>query len=98
LQEQSGLVEEDFKKRLIDIFKGNLQLQTAYLCQVRYERESGPSVALCLRGTTPDQKLVGRVAEIFSSMFSQQTHLDIIFIDASQESQLSEVCRPFYCK
>jgi hypothetical protein len=69
----------------------------AYLAQVAYGERSPMAVALCLRSQFgPDRGVAEKIGEIFASMFGGHEHLDIIFLDKEEESELSKVCPPFF--
>lgn len=97
ISQQDGAIERDLKTKLIALFHSDDVVTRAYLAAVDYGDLTTFSVALCLRtsyGT--DSALVERIGSVFASLFSPEEHLDIIFLVDEQETQLSEVCRPFF--
>jgi hypothetical protein len=95
LREQDGKPEQILKSRLIESFKRHSDVQRAYLAQVSSGRQQ--SVALCLKtGHGPDPNLVREIGAIFAAIFVRQQHLDILFLNEPQESELTSVCTPFF--
>jgi hypothetical protein len=95
LREQDGSSERLLKSRLVGPFKQRVDVQRAYLAQISSGDQSG--VALCLRTRHgPDPNLVREIGAIFATIFVRQEHLDILFLNDSQESALRSVCTPFY--
>jgi hypothetical protein len=39
---------------------------------------------------------VGKTGEIFTPMFSEDKHLDVLFLSESEENELREICAAFY--
>jgi hypothetical protein len=67
----------------------------AYLAQISSGDQSG--VALCLKTDHgPDPNLVREIGAIFADIFGGHEHLDILFLNETQESALRRVCAPFY--
>jgi SseB protein C-terminal domain len=96
LKEHDGPPERELKGRLIELLQREETIRAAYLAQVVYAGNQTPVVALCLRADRPDRDVVGKVGEIFSSMFVARQHLDILFLDDGQEAQLAGCCRAFW--
>jgi len=95
LREQDGKPEQILKSRLIESFKRHSDVQRAYLAQVSSGRQQ--SVALCLEtGHGPDPNLVREIGAIFAAIFVRQQHLDFLFLNEPQESELTSVCTPFF--
>lgn len=94
--EQDGPVERELKQRLFVLFGHDRRVGAAYLARVTYSDATPVLVALCLR-TEPEheRELAENAAQIFSSMFGRHEHLDILFLDARQEAELSRVCAAF---
>ena len=62
-----------------------------------YQDGSAPSVVLCLHSDRgADAELVGTIGKVFTPMFSVDNHLDVLFVNESQETELKKVCVPFY--
>ena len=95
--EQDGPPERELKSHLAELFGAEQAVTKAYLARVTYSGSSTESVALCLRpGAAPSKRVIGRVGEVFSSMFGRHEHLDIMFLTDAQEAQLAKVCKPFF--
>jgi len=78
--------------------RGNLRMFfQIYSKRVTYDKQE-ENVALCLK-TSPDvqeQKVMTRIAEIFSGMFNRNEQLDIVFLTEKNQKQIAEVCPPFF--
>jgi hypothetical protein len=99
LGEQEGRPERMLKEKLAASSDFGREIDRAYLARVYFENRSEASVTLCLRAYSGDQeKLVNYVGAAFSNLFNSKEHLDVIFISDEQETQLREVCRPFFVK
>ena len=95
LREHDGKPERVLKDRLVESFKQRDEVQRAYLAQISSGDQLG--VALCLKTRQgPDPNIVREVAAVFASLFARQEHLDILFLNETQESSLRNVCPPFY--
>jgi hypothetical protein len=93
--EQDGEPEQRLKSRLVECFKQRSDVHRAYLAQVSAGDQLG--VALCLKTADgPDLTLVRAVGAVFSNFFAKDEHLDILFLNASQESALTKVCAAFF--
>lgn len=94
--EQDGPVEREFKQRLIEFFGHDRRVDAAYLARVAYSDATPVVVALCLRVKPEEERVLAEsAAQVFSSMFGRHEHLDILFLDAQQETELSKVCPAF---
>jgi hypothetical protein len=97
LGEQDGEPERLLKARLIDLLKQHNHIQRAYLARVAAAEQA--NVALCLRSLTrADRNLVQEIGSIFAAIFVVHEHLDILFLNETQESALAAVCAPFYSR
>ena len=95
--EQDGVPEQTLKAKLIGFFQRDKSVEAAYLARVDYSEQASISVALCLRTTFGvDKGMVEKVGLIFASVFGNQEHLDLIFLNEEQESELQKVCNPFF--
>ena len=95
--EQDGAPESELKNRLVGFFQRDQSVVKAYLAQVAYSEQSPMAVALCLRSQFgSDRGVAEKIGKLFASMFSGHEHLDIIFLDEQQESELAKVCSPFF--
>jgi SseB protein C-terminal domain len=96
LREQDGPPERELKGYLIELFRREKGIRTAYLAQVAYAHDQENAVALCLRADRASDEVIGRIGQIFSSMFGAHEHLDILFLSDDQEAQLARCCRAFW--
>lgn len=95
LRQQDGKPERILHGRLAESFKQRVDIERAYLAQISVKGEQ--SVALCLKTRHgADPELVREIGVIFAAIFVKQQHLDILFLNESQESALKSVCGPFY--
>ncbi|HOW80660.1 MAG TPA: enhanced serine sensitivity protein SseB C-terminal domain-containing protein [Candidatus Paceibacterota bacterium] len=95
--EQNGEPEQDLKQRLCRFFERDPSVKAAYLARVNYGHAQQVGVALCLKTVFgPDKGLVEKIGAIFAAVFNASEHLDILFLDESQESDLRKVCSSFY--
>lgn len=94
--EQDGPAEREFKQRLVERIGHDHRVVTAHLARVKYSDATPIVVALCLR-VEPGQEsdLARKVAQVFSSMFGRHEHLDILFLDPQQVTEVSKVCLAF---
>lgn len=99
ITEQDGVIEKEFKKKVINLFNEIKMVKKAFLVRATYDDDVNKSfVLLCLKANSEFQKiLLNRISEIFSSMFSENQSLDILLINSEkQEIQLEEVAKPFF--
>jgi len=95
LHEQIGVPELLLKNRISDLFKHHAEVQRAYLAQI--EADGCLGVALCIRcSCSPDRSLVEKIGPIFAAVFNAREHLDIIFLNEEQETEIVDVCLPFF--
>lgn len=95
LREQDGNPERLLKSRLLESFKQCAGVLHAYLAQISSGDQLG--VALCLKTAHgPDPNLVREIGAVFAGIFGGHQHLDILFLNETQESALRRVCAPFY--
>ena len=95
LGEQDGPTEQQLKDRLCEFFKRDRSVHAAYLARVDVGGQT--SVALCLKTQFgPDRGLAEKIGAIFKTIFNAQVHLDIMFPSATQEAELTKVCKPFF--
>lgn len=97
--EQDGDAERALKAKLSELFKREKNVKKAYLARVSYDASKEYPVALCLhRAGGPNEALVRGVSSVFSSLFGAHEHLDVIFLEGDQDTQLSAVCKPFFAQ
>jgi hypothetical protein len=98
LAERDGETERLFKKQLIDLFHKSRKRLRVYLALVRYDMPPDMHVALLIKTETSgeDEFLLNKCQRIFTEMFSETQHLDIIFITDELEQVVRKVCCPFY--
>jgi hypothetical protein len=95
--EQDGAVERQIKANWIAILAQYTNVERAYLARVVYEDPQAITVAMAIRSVSgQDDRLEEELGKCFAKIFRRDAHLDIVFISAAQEAELSLVCRPFY--
>jgi hypothetical protein len=98
ISEQDGKPERELKARFVKEFAAYPALEKAYLVLVRYDEMPQGSVALCMVSSSKDMTLVDTIRKTFAGLFSVNSHLDILFVAASEAVRIEQVCKPFYCK
>jgi hypothetical protein len=103
LGQQAGPSERLLERKLMECFSLNLEVRTAYLARVAYPDRPEVGVALCLgmRSGSPERSqeaLVKEVGSAFASIFNEREHLDIIFLNESQEAELAQICSRFFSR
>jgi hypothetical protein len=97
LYEQDGPPEQILKAALIQELRKWSSVRRAYLARVGFRPGDTPTVALCLMGPGRDETaLVERVGEIVHNMLPRSVFLDVLFLSAEQDIEVSSVCRAFY--
>ena len=91
--EQDGEAERRLKQALAESFRGSA-VRRAYLARARIDGIA--TVALALNADSESEAVVRQASAVFASIFNAQAHLDVVFVDAAQESDLRRVCRAFY--
>lgn len=101
--EQDGPPERTLKAGLVELFKREAGVTKAYLARITYDGADSHSVALCLygwadRGLTEkaQRDLAEKIGKIFASLFGGQAHMDIMFANKMQVTELDQCCRPFF--
>ena len=90
-------MEQALKVKLTCLFSTEGHVQRAYLVRVSHSSDQSMSVLLAVyTGSAPDVELIGRVAEIFASLFNSDQHLDIVFVTHEQEIKIRTCCSPFF--
>jgi hypothetical protein len=95
LTEQDGPSERILKQALERVFPVFPGIEHVYLVRVDYGDSSQYEVALCVRGPE-DIRILQVVEEEFAKIFGSTQHLDTIFIDQDQESEVRQVAQPFF--
>ena len=99
LAEQDGPPERELKQALAENFAQLGSVKTAYLALVDYGRPAERHIALCIVTDEADPaEIVATASRIFRSMFSWDTHLDVLPLSKEAQSQISLVCRPFFAR
>jgi hypothetical protein len=96
LGEQDGQPERELKANLVELFRPDPDVRSAFLVRVRYKGSQYTNVALCLETSREDADLVKALALIFHNMFGAHESLDILFLRPEQLPQISGVAKPFY--
>jgi SseB protein C-terminal domain len=94
--EQDGPPERELKSELSQVLANAQTVQKAYLARVLYVSSKQASVALCLCDSEPSRNVVESCAQMFHKLFGPTQALDILFLKSTQQSEISEVCRPFF--
>lgn len=54
-------------------------------------------VALCIKNVRgPDQDVMRAIGVVFAAVFNVREHLDILFLNDTEEAALARVCAPFF--
>lgn len=95
--EQTGKVEDEFKKALYDIFNSSAIPIRVYLFRANYDMESENfNVVLGIMMEKVTQNLYQEIIQVFKFMFGKHEKLDIMFLNDEQEIELRKVCCPFF--
>jgi hypothetical protein len=87
------------KATLTKLFDQHGSVGKAYLVRVTYDEAPETSVALCLASATPtDAPLVDGIRKVFANQFQTGSHLDILFVSASEVPRLERTSAPFYTR
>ena len=95
--EQDGAPEQELTGRLTQLFQNASTVKKAYLAGAGYGTEGLPQIVLCLRTDAENKSLVVQIGDVFASLFRRDVHMDILFVNDTQERSLQAVCRPFWC-
>ncbi len=97
LGEQAGVPETLLKRTLVSAFPRFPSVERAYLARLGFGSSRSPSVALCIAPAHASSRaLLDEVELVFAAQFAADAYLDVLFVDAQQESELQHVCPPFY--
>jgi len=93
--EQDGPAESQLKAQLELLFAKHAGVARAYLTRATIDGQ--PTVVLALRAERVDESaLAGQVGAVFATIFNARAHLDVLFLDAARQAQVSRVCPAFY--
>lgn len=97
LGEQVGLAEDDLKSALVKEFLAGHGVVRAYLAVACFGNESLERVvlAVCAEGEL-ETELESRIRQVFNSLFSDASSLDLVQVTGAEESALRRVCLPFF--
>lgn len=96
LGEQDGPSERELKTLLQTEFRRFPAIRRAYLARIGFAPGAAASVALCVAPSSKvDHAIVEAVSRVFASLFSSDAHLDVVFPDEEQETDLQRVCKSF---
>jgi hypothetical protein len=99
LGEKTGPVEQELKRRIIELLRPEMEIESAYLARVGYDDSSPQKVALCLKGGKAQaQEIVHQAGAVFHQMFNSAESLDILFLSPVQEEEIVLVATPFYSR
>jgi hypothetical protein len=93
--EQHGRFETQAKNIFLPILKAHPEVQQAYLVAISYGGHD-PAVALAVSTMGPAHNLRGEIDAAFSRISTSTTPLDFVFLDASQQRDITQVAAPFY--
>ena len=93
--EQDGPGERALKADLCPLFARSPRIERAYLVRANYGNPDLHEVVLCIQGAE-DRRIVDAVGLEFRKRFNSEAHLDILFLEDSQEEELRRVAIPFY--
>jgi hypothetical protein len=96
LGEQDGPLERDLKSQWQPILAAHPSIRRAFLALAHYADQDQQVVLALCAGGQPDLELVKALRVPFAAIFSSDVPLDMAFVNTTQESQLAEVCAPFY--
>jgi len=95
LGEHDGAPERLLKGRLTEFFQRDKSVHRAYLAVAILDGQA--SVTLCLKTQSGvDRGLAEKIGAVFGMIFNAQEHLDIVFLNEQQESQVRRVCSMFF--
>jgi hypothetical protein len=96
LGDLNGKREQIFKEKLIEFFKRDRSVNTAYLARI-IGQELPATSALCLRTQFGfDKGMMEKIGKIFVQVFSLQENFNVIFLTEQQELLLAKLARPFF--
>jgi len=97
LGEQDGPSERTLKSELLNCFNNDEVIKNAYLVRVSLKETPSVGVALCLY---PDNEsrdsLLQCIAGSFKKIFHATVHMDILFLNDAQKSDIDRVAKPFF--
>jgi hypothetical protein len=97
LAEQIGVSENEFKEELVRLINSQQMSVRIYLVRVEYDKKNDFNIAVCIfMEGHEDENLAKDIASIFRRFFGSHEHLDILFLNDRQETELRKVCCPFY--
>lgn len=98
ISEQDGDIERKFKVAISDmLFKMRKEIR-AYLVRVSYDNKLNEfNVVICYKLRDEfNEEILTNTFSIFKGMFGAHEHLDVLFLNHTQEKELREVCCPFF--
>ena len=99
LGEQDGPAERRLKEALGVVFGLDRSVIRAYLAHVLHDgKNSGVMLALLTDEAEDSEKLVAQAGRTFAALLNTREDLDIIFLSAEKDAEISQVCRPFYAR
>jgi len=98
LGELEGQKERIFKEKLVEFFKRDLSIKSAYLARI-IGHGTPATAALCLRTQFgSDKGMIEKLGVIFAHVYNIEENFNIVFLTDKQEISLVKVCRPFFEK
>jgi hypothetical protein len=85
-----------FKAQLIPFFKNSREVKRAYLVEFEFPT-GGTGRGLCVKISFGNREaLRSRIHAIFSSLYTRDEYLDLMFLDKAQEAEVRKTCTPFF--
>jgi hypothetical protein len=95
LAEQDGPIERQLKDAWLPVLV-QLGVPRAYLVRAQLPGETGSTVALAMpKGGYSEPSVVKALTPVFKMHMAKDTFIDMLFVDAKQESTLVKVCKSF---
>ena len=97
LGDKDSCIEQEIKSQLRECFRQYPNVRTAYLSRVSHGSSVPESIAVCVRTEVgADQCVLRDARRIMSTIVGVGSFVEVVFIDASQESHLRSRCLPFF--
>jgi SseB protein C-terminal domain len=93
--EQDGPVEQQLKEQLARLFDRHAGVVQAYLARATIDGQGTVVLAVHAEGID-ESDLAHQAGIVFAAIFNARAHLDVLFLDAARQAQVSRVCRAFY--
>lgn len=91
-----GKTENEIKDLWIAIFAQYPEVQSAFLARVVYGAEITEHISLCVACPKNRKRVLTALQAPFQTLFRDDQHVDIRFLDDREEESVRRVCRPFF--